>query len=127
MRRTLLALVLLVLALGWLWARKEREILQGGPRTEEVALCPGLEVELVRAIRIDHLERGVQVKLERDAQGRWFLTDPVAYPAMHGLVRTLLTTLMTARAEPAREVDAKEVGLDPPQAVVECVMTGSSG
>jgi len=127
MRRTLIALVALVLVLGWLWVRKEREILEGGPRTEAVALCPGLEVELVRAIRIDHLERSVQVKLERDAQGRWFLTDPVAYPAQHGLVRTLLTTLVAARAEPASEVDPHEVGLDPPQAVVECVMTGASG
>lgn len=127
MRRTLLGLFALVAVLGFFWVRKEREILEGGPRTETMALCPGLEIELVRAIRIDHLQRAVQVKLERDAQGRWFLTDPVAYPALSGLVRTLLTTLVTARADPADEVDPRQVGLDPPQAVVECVMTGASG
>jgi hypothetical protein len=81
----------------------------------------------VRAIRIDNLERSVQVKLERDAAGRWFLTDPVPYPALAALVRTLLTTLETARGEPAREVDVHEVGLDPPRAVVECVLGGAGG
>lgn len=126
-RTTLLGLVVLVVLLGWLWLQKEREILEGGPRVDEVALCPGLETELVRAIRIDNLERSVQVKLERDTAGRWFLTDPVPYPALAALVRTLLTTLETARGEPAREVDVHEVGLDPPRAVVECVLGGAGG
>ena len=95
---TLFVLGALVLALGCLWLWKEREIASGGPALEEYPLCPGLALERVRALRIDHLEKGFQIKLERDAAGRWFMTDPVAYPAQVSLVRALLQGLEAAAA-----------------------------
>jgi hypothetical protein len=109
--RTLLVLVALFLVLGVLWLRREREIVLGPAVAAEYPLCPGLASHAVKSVRIDHLERSFQMKLERDAAGRWFLTDPVAYPAHDVRVRTLLSALENARAEPAPEADPAQVGL----------------
>jgi len=100
-KRTLLVLIFLVAGLAYLRLQRARETARGGPELAEFPLCPGLEVERVRALRVDHLERSFQVKFERDAAGRWFLTDPVSYPAQSSLVRTLLASLEGARGEPA--------------------------
>lgn len=115
---TLAVLLMLVLLLGGLWLAEQREALRGGSDLAEYALLPGFEAARVSAIRVDHLERSFQLAFERDQAGRWFLTDPVAYPAQSGLVRALLATLETARAEPAPEADPTQVGLSPPQVVL---------
>lgn len=119
-KSTLAFLVFLVIALGALWLVKEREVLRGGPALAEYPLLPGLSSEHVSSIRVDHLERSFQVRFERDQAGRWFLTDPLAYPAQAGLVRSLLATLAGARGEPAPEADPAQVGLAPPRVVIEC-------
>jgi hypothetical protein len=126
-RSTLLLLLLLVAGLSVLWRVRERERSRGGLELPEYPLLPGLAAERVRALRIDHLERSIQVGLERDAAGRWFLTDPVAYPAQDSLVRTLLQTLALAQGEPADEVDPAQVALDPPLAVLECTQVEPLG
>ena len=124
---TLLGLVALFGLLAFLWLQKEREIARGGPELAEYPLCPELALERVRAVRIDHLERGFQLGLERDAAGRWFLTDPLAYPANSALVRALLASLETARALPAAEVTPAQVALEPPKVVLELVQVGDAG
>lgn len=126
-RSTLVVLLLLVGVLGWLALERRREEAAGGPGVEEFALAPGLVLEGVRAVRIEHLERGLSIKLERDAQGRWYLTDPVEYPAQGALVRTLLRMLADARGEPLEGVAADEVGLDPPRVVIEVVAVEEGG
>jgi hypothetical protein len=119
-RGTLAFLVLLVAGLAALWLARAKETLQGGPALDEYALVPGLAAERVRLVRVEHLERAFQVRFERDAAGRWFLTDPVSYPAQGSLVRALLATLEEARGEPAPEVELAAVDLDPPKVVIEC-------
>jgi hypothetical protein len=126
-KRTLLVLVLLVAGLAFLRLQRARETARGGPALGEFPLCPELAAERVRALRVEHLERSFQIKFERDAAGRWFLTDPVHYPAQSALVRTLLATLEGARGEPAPEADLAQVGLDPPQVVIECTLAAQEG
>ncbi|HEX6882297.1 MAG TPA: DUF4340 domain-containing protein [Planctomycetota bacterium] len=126
-RGTLAFLLLLVLALAALWLARARETLEGGPALGEFALLPELAPERVRALRVEHLERSFSMRLERDAAGRWFLTDPLAYPAQTALVRTLLATLAGARGEPAPEVARAQVGLDPPKVVLECLQLEEDG
>jgi uncharacterized protein DUF4340 len=126
---TLALLFLLVIVLCGLWVAKEREALrtaQGGGDTAlaEYPLLPGLELERVASLRIDHLERSFQLAVERDRAGRWFMTDPVAYPAQSGLVRSLLESLAMARAEPAPEVALAAVGLEPPKVVLTIEQRG---
>lgn len=125
--RTLFALAALVTVLFLLWRAKERESARGGPALSQFPLFPGLSPERVRSLRIDHLERSIQVKLERDAAGRWFLTDPVAYPAQDSLVRSLLQTLAGAQGEPAGEVEPSSVALDPPLVLLEYVQVEPEG
>ncbi len=124
---TLLGLIGLFALLAFLWLQKEKEAAQGGPELGEYPLCPDLSSERVRALRVDHLERGFQLKFERDAAGRWFLTDPLAYPAQGALVRMLLTSFENARGTPAPEVERAEVGLEPPLVVVELTQVEDGG
>ena len=127
-KSTLLVLALLVAGLAYLRLQRARETARGGPELAEFALCPGFAVERVRVLRVEHLERSFQIKFERDAAGRWFLTDPVSYPAQSALVRALLASLEGARGEPAPEADPAQVGLEPPRVVIECVVAaGASG
>jgi len=126
-RGTLAFLLLLVAGLAALWLARAKETLEGGPALGEFALLPGLAPERVRALRVEHLERSFSMRLERDAAGRWFLTDPLAYPAQTALVRTLLTTLAGARGEPAPEVTRAQVGLEPPKVVLECLQVEEGG
>lgn len=120
-RGTLVFLFVLVAALAGLWLARARETLRGGPELGEYALAPGFAPERVRLVRVEHLERSFSLRLERDAGGRWYLTDPVSYPAQGALVRSILATIEGARGEPAPEVERAEVGLDPPRVVLECV------
>ena len=126
-RGTLLFLALLVGVLGWLALERRREQASGGPALGEYPLRPELVLERVRSVRIEHLERGLSIACERDAQGRWYLTDPVEYPAQGALVRTFLTALADARGEPVRGVALAELGLDPPRIAVECVQVDPDG
>ena len=98
-RRTLVALALFVLVLGYLQLRRQEEHASGAVDPLQHPLLVGLAPERVRSVRVDHLTRAVQVKLERDAAGSWFLTDPIAYPAVDSLVRTLLATLMRSTGD----------------------------
>src|SRR5688572_21234854 len=123
-RGTLAFLLVLVAGLVGLWLARAKETLEGGPALGEYALLPGFASERVREVRVDHLERSFLVRFERDAVGRWFMTDPVSYPAQSSLIRALLSSLEGARAEPAPEVERAEVGLEPPKVVVECVQVG---
>ena len=126
-RGTLLVLIVLVGVLFFLWRRKEREIQRGGPELAQFPLCPALVTNRVKKIRIDHLERAVQITLERDAAGVWYLTDPIAYPAQPDLVRSLLQSVEQAVGEPEPQIDAAQVALDPPLAVLEIVQAEEEG
>jgi hypothetical protein len=126
-RGTLVLLLFLVGVLFFLWQKKEREVQRGGPALAQYPLCPDLALERVRSVRIDHLARSVQVELERDAQGAWYVTDPIAYPAFGPLVRMLLTTVAQALGEPAPDVDLAAVALDPPQVVLLLVQAAGAG
>jgi hypothetical protein len=114
--RTLLVLALVVGALTLLLLREEPE---GPGPAETVALVEGVESERVDRVRIEHLERGVVVDLERRREGGWRLVDPLAYPADGGLVADLLASLRRLRGLPVGEADLAALGLDPPRVIVE--------
>ena len=116
--RTTLGLLLLLAGLAGvvLW--------QQGREGDELALqrrlFEGVEVSRVVAIRVDHIERGYNLRLERDEGGRWYLTDPVAYPAAPELVQLLLEDVAGAVSVrvPAAEEGEEELGFAPPSAVL---------
>ena len=122
--RNLALLALLVGALALLaWWQLQRE---ASAPAEERALVEAFEPAQISGVRVDHLERGLQMKLERDARGRWRIVDPIDFPAEPALVGFLLDSLREAKARRLPEpVEARKVGLDPPRMVLELV--GPSG
>jgi len=120
--RTLVVLGLVFAGLGFLYFKRSEELEQTD-RLNPVRhpLFVGFVPNRVASIRIDNLERGVQIKLERDKAGSWFMTDPIGYPAIGELVRLLLRTFSNALGEVAPRVELDEVSLDPPLIVIEIV------
>lgn len=117
--RTLVLLALVVGVLGFLYVKRSDEERTDALDPTRHPLFAGFAPQRVASVRIDNLERAVQVKLERDRSGSWFLTDPIAYPAVDELVRALLNTLANALGELDTRVELDEVRLDPPLLVIE--------
>ena len=115
--RKLAILVLLVgglVALA-LWQRGEQRSL----RTQaEAALLSGFDRTRVRSIRVDNLERSLQLRIERRPT-EWRIVDPVDFPAEMAVIEVLLDSLGTQHAKPAPDADASKVALDPPRVVIE--------
>ena len=126
--RNLALLAVLVGGLAFLARIRMREEAAGVGRVPDVRpLLPGLAPDRVSTIRIDSLARAVQVRLERDAVGSWFLTDPVAYPAEDGVARAILRTVATATVTSADGVGLDDASLAPPRAVLELVEQAPEG
>jgi len=126
--KTLLVLVALFCGLGFLYRLRSAEEASGKGSTPVVfPVLPGFAQQRVSSLRIDNLERAVQLKLERDTVGNWFMTDPLAYPAEEGMLVTLFRTLSTAMGEPSGGIAPEELQLDPPRAVLELVQQGEAG
>lgn len=116
-RRTALVLALLVIGLGTLvWFRQQAE--QGGRAQVEGPLLPDLTRDGLGAMRVDHLERDVHLRLERGEDGAWMITDPLRYPADGAVVTHVLEALFLNRAQ-GFEGDSAALGLSPPRIVVE--------
>ena len=117
--KNLLLLAGLFGVLAWFALQRATDKAKGvGITPVLVPLVDGFAAERVRSVSVDNRERAVQIKLETDGQGRWFLTDPVAYPAEEGVLVTLFRTLATAYGAPSGDVEIGEVDLDPPLAVL---------
>ena len=121
-RTTLILLALLALVAGavtydelWRSWLGETEV-EAGTR-----LFPAADASFVDRIRVDQIERGYTMVLERDSQGLWYITDPIEYPANAALVTTLLEDVNAAKGlgVPAAEQGERELGFDPPRVVLE--------
>lgn len=110
----LLVVVVALVALA-LWQRGEQQSL----RTQaEAALLSGFDRTRVRSIRVDNLERSLQLRIER-RPSEWQIVDPVDFPAEMAVVEVLLDSLSTQHAKPAPDADPSKVSLDPPRVVIE--------
>ena len=124
-RRTTVFLVAVVLGLaGAVWWQRERE--RSGTFALDRALFPGLAGAEIEQIRLDHLERGLELTLRRDDAAGWLLVDPIEYPAEVARVAHLIEVLTTNTAVEIAPRDLKQIGLDPPRAVLEVSVRGAS-
>ena len=127
-RSTTLFLFVLVLALGgvawWQTSREERGEFDYVERFFE-----GVDVARVVGIRVDNLERSVQVTLERDGRNAWSVTDPIAYPARRSVTKALLDIVREEAVTlvPADQAEAAEAGFDPPRSIFEVVEVVGEG
>ncbi len=116
--KALLFWVLMVAGLGVLAWRQVRQEQQPDPFAKR-ALLPGFERARARAIRIEYLNRDLYLRLERVDQGQWSLVDPLRYPAEPAMVEQLLSAFATNQAERVVDGTKAQLGLAPPNAVLE--------
>ena len=100
-------------AVKWQTTREESGQFDVGRR-----LLEGVEFDRVVSMRIANVQRGSDLGLQRDASGRWYLVDPVAYRADSGLMGLLEQGIRSNYALLAPNADAElsRLGLDPPRA-----------
>ncbi len=115
-----IVLLLLLLGLGTLihWQLAKEK---GGEVDVDLRLFEGVDVRQVTTMRIDNIERSLNLRLERDVQGEWYLTDPIVYPAARSIVKLLLDDIAGAKmmVVPEEEWGEEELGFAPPKIVLE--------
>lgn len=115
-----IVLLLLLLGLGalihWQLAKEDR-----GGVDVDLRLFEGVDVRQVTTMRIDNIERSLNLRLERDVQGEWYITDPIVYPATRSIVKLLLDDIAAAKVMVVPEVEwgEEELGFAPPKVVLE--------
>lgn len=127
------AILALVVVVGLLWAATR---VNQGIESEELERIEAMEARrdllagvtsedasYMSRVRIDNLERSVQVTLARGGDGAWSLVDPIAWPAEPAVLQHLFDTLQQDRGQPSPDVDPADVGLDPPRALCELTFT----
>ncbi len=117
-RKTILALAVLAAALGFaLWRELRGEI--RGKKSEDVRILEGVELSRVRRFHLDHLEREKSFAFDRDADGRWTMTEPLPMPAEQERMQRILALLLERRGTPVAGAVVSELHLEPPRAIVE--------
>lgn len=115
-RRAILVLLVVVAGLSAALVLRQRE--------EELAvlpeepLFPSFDPASVAELTVHQLEGGTKIVLECDAARRWYLTEPVPYPAEIAMVSSILEVLSSARGLPVEGADLAALGLDPPRIVL---------
>lgn len=125
-RSTLVWLALVVLLLGGIvWWQNRRE--SSHAQEQDVPLFEGLDSASVSAVRIEVVERDVQLRAVRDSNDRWQLVDPVEVPAATELFDYLVKTALARRGTlvPDSEGDAQSLGFEPPRAILELESTSA--
>lgn len=124
--RGIIGLVLVVAVLfamrSWMSREEAKELDELREVVASHALLEGLlpeDMPGLKRVRIDNLERGVQLTIERDSRGSWYLTDPVAWPADVSVLKLFFETLAGNSGTEARDVDPAAAGLEPPVAHAE--------
>ena len=118
-RLTPLILLIAVVGLGYLalqQSRKRRRL-----QTLEVErLFGGVEESRLTSIRLEYIKGSRHVRMERDA-GRWFLTDPMAWPVERGVLDKFLGVIARNGADPVSESLAEQVAgsFAPPLGFIE--------
>jgi hypothetical protein len=92
----------------------------GGAFESERPLLEGVVPGRITAIRVDNIERGLQLRAERAEDGRWFLVDPIEYPAEVAVLEVLFDIVESQTAIVIEDPgELSRLSLDPPRAVVE--------
>ncbi len=85
----------------------------------DAPLLEGFERGRVTALRIDNLERSLQMRIERTREGRWMIVDPIEFPVEVAVLEALFSSLETQRLRPPLVEELAKVQLAPPRAVLE--------
>lgn len=120
-RLTLLLLLAFVAGLGFLAWRQAR-LDAGFVADNDVPLFTGLDENLVTSVRIDNVERALQMRFERDPKVGWMMVDPIRVRAENGILGLLVKSAIERRGTPVPQSESSDLGklgLDPARIVLE--------
>lgn len=120
-RLTPLILLILVVGLGTLAYRQSEKEQADEEATQVVRLYEDVSMERLRGIRLEYIKGARHVRMERDGGGRWFLTDPLAWPMDQGVLDTFLGVIQRNGAEPvsAKLEEQARSSFEPPLGFLE--------
>ncbi|MDG1983305.1 MAG: DUF4340 domain-containing protein [Planctomycetota bacterium] len=121
-RLTTLLLFVAVLGLGFvafLQTEREAESIPEDGLSE--ALFPGVDRSRIAAIRLEDIKGSMHMRFERDVSGRWFITDPIAWPAEQNQVLQIEQVILRNRvvAVPAALAEQAARSFEPPEGFIE--------
>ncbi len=103
----------------------ERIVSELGQSAFILAGMEATDLDRLKMLRIDNLRNGVQVSMERDRAGRWYLTDPIAWPADTSVLSLLFRTLSQTRGIEVHDVTSEAAGLEPAFAICDLTFSES--
>ena len=117
--KTIILLFLLVGALGALVWMQQEEAAADPDGFIDFAVFEGIAVDNIQSIQVEQIERHWNLRLECDARGNWYMTEPIAYRAAQGQMSSLLDLVGQLRGIEVPGIeDASGLGFDPPRAVI---------
>ena len=119
-RLTPLILLIAVVGLGYLALQQSHKEAEDAKTLEVERLFGGVEESRLTSIRLEYIKGSRHVRMERDA-GRWFLTDPMAWPVERGVLDKFLGVIARNGADPVSESLAEQVAgsFAPPLGFIE--------
>ena len=115
----LLAVVAVLGTFAYLQTEREGRSLSDDGLTEP--LFPGVDMGRISALRLEDIEGSLHLRFEKDRAGRWFITDPIAWPAEQNLVLEIEQVIERNRvvAVPAALAEQARSSFEPPEGFIE--------
>ncbi|MEC7233138.1 MAG: DUF4340 domain-containing protein [Planctomycetota bacterium] len=119
-RLTPLVLLVVVVGLGYLALQQSRMEADRTRSSEVERLFGDVDEDRLRSIRLEFIKGSRHIRMERDA-GRWFLTDPMAWPMDRGVLDKFLGVIARNGADPVLDALAAQVAdsFEPPLGFIE--------
>lgn len=119
-RLTPLILLVAVAGLGYLVLQQSRKEAEDARAIEVERLFGGVDEGRLTSIRLEYVKGSRHIRMERNA-GRWFLTDPMAWPMDRGVLDKFLGVIARNGADPVSESLAEQVAgsFAPPLGFIE--------
>ncbi|MEL6431594.1 MAG: DUF4340 domain-containing protein [Planctomycetota bacterium] len=119
-RLTPILLVAVVGLLGWL-ALRQSEYEAENPLDQIELLFPDVDPARLVGLRLENIRDDGHFRFEHDGAGRWYLVDPMRWPADMAQLGEVLEVIQLSKAEPVPEalVEGAAASFEPPLGFIE--------
>lgn len=127
-RLTPLLLLIVVGGLGYLALQQSRKEEADAAAVQVERLFGDVETSRISEIRMEFIKGSRHVRMQQEG-GRWFLVDPIAWPAERGVVDKFLGVIQRNGADPvsAQLEEQAASSFEPPMGFIETIETLEDG